>query len=153
MRHLPRSASAFAVVAFALAGCREPHAPSRADLVPGRYAVVSVNGADLPTVIIDDPTLHISLLADTLIIDADGDGSWQSHYRWFSDVEPPTNVHFAVPVTIRFEDGEYRLRQVPCPPEQTCDVPPPADVHIDGDTLQATARFGTFRWKRVVDAD
>jgi hypothetical protein len=148
-----RAASTLAVVALPLIGCREPHAPSRADLVPGRYAVVSVNGTALPTVIIDNPTLHISLLADTLIIDTDGDGRWNSHYRWFSDVEPPTTVHLSVEVSVRREEGVYRLRQIPCPPELICEVPPPADVRIVGDTLEATARFGTFRWQRVAPVD
>lgn len=134
---------------LSLTACREPTAAAPLAVDPGRYAVVSVNGMAIPTLIVDSPTLHITLLADTLAVANDGTGTWVSTYRWFSEIEPPAEIQLSVPITVRREGGVFMLRQIPCPPEVLCEVPAPAELHVRDEVLEATARFGTFRWRRV----
>lgn len=140
---------ALLVFGLSLTACHEPTATVPLAVDPGRYAVVSVNGLALPTLIVDSPTLHITLLADTLVVANDGAGSWVSTYRWFTETEPPSVIQLSVPITVRKEAGVFVLRQMPCPPEVQCDVPEPAQLRVGDGELEATARFGTFRWRRV----
>lgn len=136
-------------LAFSLTACQEPTASAPLAINPGRYAVVSVNGMALPTLIVDSPTLHITLLADTLVVTNDGAGAWVSTYRWYSETEPPAEVQLSVPITVRKEDGVFVLRQIPCAPDVECEIPAPAELRVQHGDLEATARFGTFRWRRV----
>ncbi len=134
---------------LSLTACHEPTASAPLAINPGRYAVVSVNGMALPTLIVDSPTLHVTLLADTLVVANDGAGAWVSTYRWFSEIEPPAEIQLSVPITVRKEDGVFLLRQIPCPPAVECEVPAPAELRVHEGELEVTARFGTFRWRRV----
>jgi len=137
------------VFGLCLAACHEPTAVAPLAVEAGRYAVVSVNGTALPTLIVDSPTLHISLLADTLVVANDGTGTWVSTFRWSSEIDPPTVVQTSVPITVRKESGVFLLRQIPCPAGVECEVPQPAEVHVRKGELEATARFATYRWRRV----
>lgn len=134
---------------LSLTACHEPTAAAPLAVDPGRYAVVSVNGLALPVLIVDSPTLHITLLADTLVVANDGAGSWVSTYRWFTETEPPSVIQLSVPITVRKEAGAFVLRQIPCPPEVQCEVPNPAELRVRDGELEATARFATYRWRRV----
>lgn len=139
-----------AVAATALA-CSDPlAAPDRS----GRFALASVNAVPIPHVVIDDTELFIEVIADTLLLQSDGTGVWRSHYRWRTAGGPLSVSALEVPFTIDETATGPVLQQRPdCPSELACELPPAARITVQPETIEATIRFGTHRWRRVGSLD
>lgn len=70
---IPRLALPLVLAAALVAGCdRSPLSPGE---VAGRYLLVSVNGAPLPTVTVETPDATTTVVKSTLQLNADGSGT------------------------------------------------------------------------------
>jgi hypothetical protein len=139
-----------AALAAAACGDRNDHplAPP-VDDVRGTYVLESVNGTPLPYLVVDDGELLVRVLADTIVLGADGAGHWDTHFEWQVNGGPLSPFVLELPVTYRRVGGELRLQtHVPCPPEMHCEPEAERAFAIADGSFDLEVRFGTHRFAR-----
>jgi hypothetical protein len=147
----PASARAFAAaLAATVAGCdRSPAAPESLVAAAGRYALVVVGGRPLPFVLSEYDGYRYVLLADTLVLAADGRYQRSTTVQAVEAGRDTTYGHAG--------SGRYALAGdrltfpvPPCPPNALCAAPPTGMLR--GSTLLLAYEYGpspVYLFKRL----
>ena len=118
-----RSATLILAVVGAVAGCRESLSPT--DVV-GTYVLEQVGDDPLPAVVFRDGSGTVRIIADTLRLRADGNGSFVSVRvieLWSSSQLPVAATRLESELTYRIIDSRVEMTFI-CPPNAQCAAGP-----------------------------
>lgn len=132
---------------IAAAGCESVLAPAD---VAGTYALVSVGGMSLPYTLPDGTPEH-TIITDTLILGADGRGTWIT-VRDVAYPSPttPTRIRETMPVVLeRRRDALVLVEGFACQYRTDCRPPESFTLRHTGEGLEVGAANNARSFRRV----